>query len=280
MENHAKYGDSIYFHDADQSLFLNLFIASELNWKSKGLRLRQETAFPMEPSTKLAFTCEKPVQLTLHLRRPAWAVTGMEVRVNGRRQWLVSQPGEYAILSRIWRNGDTVEVTMPFSVRTEGFRDNPQRFAFLYGPLVLCAEIGPKGPIPAIVTADAQPSAKLQPIEGKPGAFKCPEALFRIADDNRETDVVLEPFYKTHGDRHYVVYWDSFSPSQWQDKRAKDRVERARLPNWTCARSIPFALAMSRMNARTSRRALIAKRVRLGYNNSGMRPKAAGLRII
>jgi DUF1680 family protein len=45
MENHAKYPDTIYFHD-DQSLYINLFIASELNWREKGLTLRQETRFP------------------------------------------------------------------------------------------------------------------------------------------------------------------------------------------------------------------------------------------
>ena len=45
MENHAKYGDTIYFHD-DGSLYLNLFIASELKWKDKGLIVRQETRFP------------------------------------------------------------------------------------------------------------------------------------------------------------------------------------------------------------------------------------------
>jgi hypothetical protein len=37
MENHAKHGDTIYFHDS-QSLFVNLFIASELTWKAKGWR--------------------------------------------------------------------------------------------------------------------------------------------------------------------------------------------------------------------------------------------------
>jgi DUF1680 family protein len=46
VENHAKYGDSVYFHDNDKSLFVNLFIASELNWKARGLKLRQETSFP------------------------------------------------------------------------------------------------------------------------------------------------------------------------------------------------------------------------------------------
>ncbi len=37
MENHGKYGEFIYSHD-DDSLFVNLFIASELNWKEKGVR--------------------------------------------------------------------------------------------------------------------------------------------------------------------------------------------------------------------------------------------------
>jgi DUF1680 family protein len=35
MENHSKYNQFIYTHQND-SLFVNLFIASELNWKAKG----------------------------------------------------------------------------------------------------------------------------------------------------------------------------------------------------------------------------------------------------
>jgi hypothetical protein len=34
MENHSKYGDTIYFHGAD-SLYVNLFIASVLSWPEK-----------------------------------------------------------------------------------------------------------------------------------------------------------------------------------------------------------------------------------------------------
>ena len=60
MENHAKYGDSIYFHDAD-GLFVNLFIASELDWTEKGVKVRQETRFPEEPKTTLTIGAAKPV---------------------------------------------------------------------------------------------------------------------------------------------------------------------------------------------------------------------------
>ena len=45
MENHVKYGDSIYFHDS-ASLYVNLFIHSQLSWEERGLTLTQETAWP------------------------------------------------------------------------------------------------------------------------------------------------------------------------------------------------------------------------------------------
>ena len=34
MENHSKYGQFIYTH-VDDALYVNLFVASELNWKDK-----------------------------------------------------------------------------------------------------------------------------------------------------------------------------------------------------------------------------------------------------
>ena len=51
MENHARYGESIYWRDA-AGIYVNLFIASRLDWPEKGIRLRQETNFPQSASTK------------------------------------------------------------------------------------------------------------------------------------------------------------------------------------------------------------------------------------
>ncbi len=52
MENHSKYNQFIYTHTGD-SLYLNLFIASELKWRDKRIRIRQETNFRDEEGTKL-----------------------------------------------------------------------------------------------------------------------------------------------------------------------------------------------------------------------------------
>ena len=69
MENHAKYGDTIYYHD-DDGVFVNLFIASELNWVDKGVRIRQETRFPDESATSLTIRTESAEGVLASRSRP------------------------------------------------------------------------------------------------------------------------------------------------------------------------------------------------------------------
>jgi len=227
VENHAKYGDSIYFHNGDKELFVNLFIASELNWKARGLKIRQETKYPDEAGSRIFFTCEKPVELSLNIRHPYWAVSGIEIRVNRKRQAVRSNPGSYAVVTRNWKSGDIVEISMPFTLRTEGFRDNPRRFAFMHGPLVLCAEVDAKRPYPAVVGEEGLFLTRLKEVPGKNSTFRGPADIFRIAGED-SGGVTLEPFYKMHGNRHYVVYWDAYSPAQWRAKEEEYKAELAR----------------------------------------------------
>jgi uncharacterized protein len=216
VENHAKYTDSIYFHN-DQELFVNLFIASELHWAARGLTLRQQTAFPESPQSELLFTCEKPVQLTLHVRHPFWATAGFEVEVNG--QLLpATAPATFVDIPRAWKSGDRVVIRSPFQLRTEAFKDNPNRFALLYGPLVLCAAAEPRKPFPAIVADSPTLLASLKPVPGRVNTFTGPGTVFRVPGDEPGQPVTLAPFYQA-ADQHYVTYWDRFTPEQWDVKR-------------------------------------------------------------
>jgi uncharacterized protein len=218
VENHAKYAESIYFH-TDRDIYVNLFVGSVLDWKAKGVKVRQETKFPDESATRLSLTCEKPTALRLQLRRPAWAVDGYEILLNGTAQ-NVAQAGGFTAVDREWKSGDTVEIRMPFSLRIEAFKDNPERFAFLDGPLVLAAPVDTRKPFPAIVAERATLVASLRPVAGKPNSFQGPSSEFRIPGGGGANGVLLEPFYKLY-DRHYLTYWDRFSPEQWQEKEAE-----------------------------------------------------------
>lgn len=217
IENHAKYGDSIYFHQGTETLFVNLFIASELHWPTAGITLRQETSFPDQGRTRLVFACKRPVAVSLKIRHPYWATSGFSVRVNGARQAESSAPGSYATLAQSWKSGDVVEVDMPFSLRTEGFFDNPHRVALMYGPLVLCAETTrtiQELPYPALLGEPGSLGSNLKPIPGESATFEDPSRLFRRGADDLQ-NARLEPLYRVHGDRNYVVYWNTFTPSAW-----------------------------------------------------------------
>ncbi|MGA2257249.1 MAG: beta-L-arabinofuranosidase domain-containing protein [Thermoguttaceae bacterium] len=216
IENHAKYGDSIYFRQGETGLYVNLFIASELSWQAKGLTIRQETKYPEEGSTRLSFACGKPVELKLHIRHPYWAVSGFSIRINGVEQPLQGKPGSYVTATRQWRNGDIVEVSMPFTLRTEGFRDNPCRVAFLHGPLVLCADTkgaGGSAPCPVIVAKEGQIVDGLKPVPGKPSTFTGRSQLLGLSKGPNSPNVTFEPLYRMHGDRSYTVYWDVTKPN-------------------------------------------------------------------
>ena len=76
MENHGKYDELIYTHSRD-SLYLNLFVASELNWRDKGISLKQETKFPYEEKTKLLVT-NGSAEFSLMIRYPYWVKDGMK----------------------------------------------------------------------------------------------------------------------------------------------------------------------------------------------------------
>lgn len=228
MENHVKYGESIYFHN-DDSLYLNLFIASELNWREKGLTLRQETSFPDKDRVHLSFKCKEPEELALLIRVPYWAKQGLSVEVNGEPHQSKTTPSDYYAINRRWLDGDTVDIQIPMSLRLEAMPDNPNRAAVMYGPLVLAGELGevndPKANepfyVPVIVAGD-KPAAKwLKPVASRPNAFQ-------MVDTGRPRNVELYPFYKMH-DKRYTVYWDFFIEKEWEKRQAEYKAEQERL---------------------------------------------------
>lgn len=83
LEDFAKLNESIYFHD-DDSLYVNLFVPSQLDWNERGIRLRQQTSFPDEQRTTLTIEATPAQQWTMHLRVPTWIDVTNSVRINGR----------------------------------------------------------------------------------------------------------------------------------------------------------------------------------------------------
>jgi DUF1680 family protein len=224
MENHSKYGRNIFYHN-DNELFVFQFIASELTWKDKGVKITQKTSYPEEQGTTLEFECTKPVRLAVQVRYPYWAEKGIEIRVNGTKKHINQKAGSFVAVERTWKTGDKLEVKIPFSLRLESMPDDSNRVAIMYGPLVLAGDLGPVNDsttrdamyVPVLMTENRNPSTWMKPVEGKPNTFK-------TVNTGRPRDIVMKPFYTTY-DRRYSVYWDLFNEAGWNAKQADYQAE-------------------------------------------------------
>ena len=225
FESQSKYSEAIYYHN-NKGVFVNLFIPSVLSWKEKGFKLKQETNYPEEATTRL--TVENPGSgaIQLYLRYPHWAVNGAAVKINGKNLKINQLPGSYIVLSQKWKKGDRIEITYPMSLRLEATPDNPKIAAVLYGPIVMAGELGtegmrspqpyhdPKDPyqyydydyhVPANLVHTLNSSGHriddyIKAVAGEPLTFK-------TVNKDKRGEVTLVPYYNLHRQR-YVVYWD------------------------------------------------------------------------
>ncbi|HEV2471666.1 MAG TPA: beta-L-arabinofuranosidase domain-containing protein, partial [Chthonomonadales bacterium] len=227
VENHSKYGDSIYFHHGANSLYVNLFIASTLSWKQRGVVITQHTGFPDETATHLSFECRAPERFTLLIRHPSWAGPGFKIEVNECAGQESSRPGSYAEISRTWRSGDRVDISLPMQLHTEGFKDNPNRLAFLDGPIVLCAAVSSRRSVPVIVSPENELLSGVKPEAGQPLSFNADSSEFHLEGAARNGNLKMTPFYAMTG-HDYAVYYDVLTPAQWRKREEDNRAELAR----------------------------------------------------
>ncbi len=189
LESSTKLQNSIYFKSADnKALYVNLYVPSTLSWTDKNITVTQKTAFPKEDYTLL--TINGNATFEMNVRVPHWATKGFEVKINGKVQKVAAQPGSYLTLKRKWKDGDTVELRMPFSFYLEPVMDQQNIASLFYGPVLLAAQEEEPRKDWRKITLDAHDISKT--ISGDPA-----QLIFNI------DGVVFKPFYETYG-RHSV----------------------------------------------------------------------------
>jgi DUF1680 family protein len=210
-EEYAKLVDTIYFHD-DDSLYVNLYVDSQLEWPEKGLGLRQETRFPEQEGSTLTLSVRNPVRLSLRLRIPYWA-RGGSVKINGAPLAAFASPSSYLLLDRVWANGDKIELSLPMDLHISPMPDDETLQAAMYGPLVLAGRFDAVSPemmygdyepkpsdqlkVPAIVADPAQPAGWLRPDL---------QQLHTFETVGQASPLTLVPLYRVIHER-YAVYW-------------------------------------------------------------------------
>ena len=240
MENHGKYGQFIYTH-VGKALYVNLFVSSELNWREKGIRLRQETGFPYSETSRITITEAPSLKgraggeaFPLLVRYPGWVKPGeLKVTVNGKAVDLISGPASYVAIDRSWKKGDVVEVRFPMHNSVKYLPNLPQYIALMHGPIMLAMKtgtedlahliaddsrfgqlaVGKKLPVneaPILINNHVEEIAnQLQPIAGKPLHFTLST---RMENPIRNE---LQPFFEIH-DSRYMMYWLALSEQNYK----------------------------------------------------------------
>lgn len=137
----ADYGISAYLRD-DAGLYVNLYTPSTAIWRRHGeavLTLTQRGAYPLVDQVALTVAAPRPVRMTLRLRIPAWAGPGNPIAVNGKPVMFATS-GRFASITREWREGDRIDLTINNTLRLEPVDDQHRnRVALMWGPLALFA---------------------------------------------------------------------------------------------------------------------------------------------
>ena len=236
LENHTKYGEFIYAHQKD-TLYVNLFIPSQLTWKEKGVTLTQETHFPDDGKVTLRIDKAPKKGVTLKIRQPQWAEHSKEynVKINGKSEAsIVEENSNYLTLHRKWKKGDVITFNLPMKVSLEQIPDKKDYCAFLYGPIVLAASTG-TGHLDGLYADDSRGGhiahGKQIPLQEVPMLIGNPESIrnsLHKKDGNQliftfdgnvypaqNKTLELIPFFRLHNAR-YAIYFRQANEEQFK----------------------------------------------------------------
>ncbi|KAI1016421.1 hypothetical protein LB503_010402 [Fusarium chuoi] len=190
VETNTKLMDSIYFHTSD-TLYVNLFTPSKLNWSQMKVSITQTTDFPESDTSTFKITGDTS-EWTLAVRIPSWT-SKASIKVNGQASNVSIESGKYATIKRQWKSGDTVTVQLPMSLHTVGANDDQTLGAIAFGPAILAGNYGQS-------TLNGNPTIDLASIKRKSNAG----LTFDATSGGKAVE--LGPFYDAQG-FNYAVYW-------------------------------------------------------------------------
>ncbi len=137
------------YSQTSERLYVHLYHDNITNLEINGqnIQIEQETNYPWDEDIAFTVRTESPVSFEIALRIPNWCYSH-QVSINGELQSITPQDG-YIVLSREWRDGDTVELTLSMPVERvishREVRQSAGQIALQRGPIVYCLEEADNG---------------------------------------------------------------------------------------------------------------------------------------
>lgn len=197
----AEYANLLYYYD-EASLYITQYLPSKVSWAKEGslITLENYSLYPEEESRiRLRIGTEQDTEFQLKLRVPSWATGINSIKVNGESLDITITPNEWATISRVWKDGDIVEVEFPFALYFKAVDQvNPDIVALNYGPLVLVAD-----KMTQFIGDATVPSVWIHPAESKPDSFVTDTGHVAGYDFLTRN---FSPYYKVGAMQWYYMY--------------------------------------------------------------------------
>ena len=133
IETHANLCHDVCYKTQD-SIVITQYIPMVIEDESKGVKIVQYNDLFGKQSAVFEIECEKEKQFTLVLRLPKWS-NKKSISVNGQICEITDK--DKIEITRIWENGDRVELLLPFDITLYSLPDRFDRFAVYYGPFLM-----------------------------------------------------------------------------------------------------------------------------------------------
>ena len=148
--------DAYVYYESDDGLTVAQYIDTELAWERAGTAVQvtqrrdnqvghikcveQSGPWRRPRAWRILFQvrCAQPTRFALRLRLPEWLAGPAGVQVNDEAEVEAGRDARFYALERTWGE-DTVRLELPWALTTCPIPDDPQRVAFLEGPVVLAA---------------------------------------------------------------------------------------------------------------------------------------------
>lgn len=139
IEAFSHLSSNIYFYN-DDNFWVNMYVPSEVNWKTRETTISQKGNFPANPTIQFAVTTRKPSKFAINLFMPDWVTKQTKVLINGKPVFIDIKPLSYVKLNRKWKNGDKIELIFDYKFYVKTMTDNQNMLALYYGPVLLAFE--------------------------------------------------------------------------------------------------------------------------------------------
>ncbi len=140
------YAEELWLATADKGLCASLYAASEVTAKvgdGVTVKIAEETDYPFGDTINLHVATEKAVNFALYLRIPRWCEKAA-LKINGKAVKMTAGPLSFAVIDRVWKNGDTVTLQLPMQLTARVWEKNNNAVSLNYGPLSFSLKIGEK----------------------------------------------------------------------------------------------------------------------------------------